>query len=80
MFLLHAEVWLSLMGISECLTFYQTKDGTFFLFDVALFFLFYYIITTEWPVVVNGGCQSTVWAGKTYNDTSLGDTPKYSWA
>lgn len=80
MFLLHAEIWLSLMGISECLMFYQAKEGTFFLFDLALLFLFYYIITKEWAVVVNGECQSTVSAGKTYNDTSLEDTPTYSWA
>lgn len=32
MFLLYAENWLSLMGVSECLTFYEAKDGTFFLF------------------------------------------------
>jgi len=48
------------MGISECLTFYQAKDGTFFLFDLALFFSFYYIITKEWLIEVNGECQSTM--------------------
>lgn len=59
MFISYVEIWLSLMGIFKCLTFYQAKDGTFPLFDLALF-LFYYIITKEWPVVVNGECQSTV--------------------
>lgn len=68
------------MGISKCPTFYQAKDGTFPLFDLALFFSVYYIITKEWPVVVNGECQSTVWAGKSHNNTSLEDTPKYYWA
>lgn len=58
-FFLYSVIWLSLMGISECLTFYQAKEGTFFLFDLALF-SFYYTITKEWPVVVNGKCQSTV--------------------